>query len=719
MRPRSPLAVARLVAVALFTLVFAESAKAATVVASAGDATISRDQAAGTWALTAGGTTLTLTLDSARDFGISSLTTANGTVWTPAPGADSTVRVGGQTVALGNRSAGFQLVNVYVDAEEKRLQLNATFELASAGLRVTRRYAIATGSPTFETWTTYAPMSGTPTLSNLNALQVTVTAGTIRSLTGLQGDSANVQADSVFNLRQRTLGSGGHFEIGAKGRASESSIPWIAVDGGRDEFYAALMWSGAWLLTADRTSSGLVLKVDLPQMTTTLRDSVDGPHVLYGAVPGGLVEATAALRSYVLDGIRAGRPLTAPVIYNTWFAYGTHIDEASLKREMARVAELGVEMFVLDAGWYEGGDASDTYDFDSGLGSWRIDAAKFPNGLRPLRDEAHRLGMKFGLWVEPERVNLSVVGESGVEEAWLAKAGGDYGSDHAAQVCLSNEGARRWILGWLTALIDEVRPDYLKWDNNMWLNCDRDGHGHGATDGNFAHTNALYQVLSTLRHQYPDMLFENVSGGGNRLDLGMLRYSDVGWMDDRTAPSAHVRHNLEGLSTVFPPAYLLSFVTEHEDEPLHDSPDLSLYVRSRMTGILGFCFLSGELSEGDSTSLAREIAIYKAMRETLSTAAGSLLTAQAQTTDGPAWDVMQATAAGAQQALVCAYQTDMGVDRINVKPVALSPALTYVVTSVDTGQLGTASGGALMQDGIDILQSPNSAAHILIIKAKQ
>jgi len=78
-------------------------------------------------------------------------------------------------------------------------------------------------------------------------------------------------------------------------------------------------------------------------------------------------------------------------------------------------------------------------------------------------------------------------------------------------------------------------------------------HNH-QPDGNFGHVNALYGLLSALRDRYPDLLIENVSGGGNRLDIGMLRYTDVAWMDDRTAPSVHVRHNIEGLTAVFPPA---------------------------------------------------------------------------------------------------------------------------------------------------------------------
>jgi alpha-galactosidase len=212
-------------------------------------------------------------------------------------------------------------------------------------------------------------------------------------------------------------------------------------------------------------------------------------------------------------------------------------------------------------------------------------------------------------------------------------------------------------------------------------------------------------------------LIENVSGGGNRLDVGMLRYTDAAWMDDHTAPSVHVRHNLEGLSAVFPPAYLLSFVTDHITEPLHDSPDLSLYFRSRMDGALGLCFRSDAFTEGEDASIEHEIEIYKAMRETVSAAAATLLTKQAEAQDGPAWDVLQESSAENDHLVISAFQTDEGVRSFTVKPVGLQPQTTYQVQSVDTGVLGTATGSELMTDGIDVVQSPISAAHILIITA--
>jgi hypothetical protein len=117
--------------------------------------------------------------------------------------------------------------------------------------------------------------------------------------------------------------------------------------------------------------------------------------------------------------------------------------------------------------------------------------------------------------------------------------------------------------------------------------------------------------------------------------------------------------------------------------------------------------------------MGHEIDIYKATRATISVAAGSLLTQQADPQDGPSWDVLQESTAAHDQIVLSAVQSDSGVQKINIKPTDLQPGITYQVQSVDTGILGTATGSALMTAGIDIIQSPNSAAHILIITARQ
>jgi alpha-galactosidase len=271
------------------------------------------------------------------------------------------------------------------------------------------------------------------------------------------------------------------------------------------------------------------------------------------------------------------------------------------------------------------------------------------------------------------------------------------------------------VLDNLFAFLDEVRPDYLKWDNNMWVNCNRTGHGHGTSDGNFTHVKALYDVLAALRERYPDMRIENCSQGGNRADFGMMRYTDTAWMDDRTSPAVHVRHNLQGLMTFFPPAYLLSFVL-NDSEPIADSPDLPLFLRSRMPGILGLTYRAAELTETDRDNLASEIAVYKQLREITSNASGTLLTDQASPEGGPAWDVVQEIRADTAEGVIFAFQNDGAVPGTLVQPRGLEPATVYSVTDQDTGSSRTATGAALMADGIEIMESFASAAHVLVLR---
>ncbi|HEX4346817.1 MAG TPA: glycoside hydrolase family 36 protein, partial [Vicinamibacterales bacterium] len=344
---------------------------------------------------------------------------------------------------------------------------------------------------------------------------------------------------------------------------------------------------------------------------------------------------------------------------------------------------------------------------------------RFPAQLVGLANQAHSLDMSFGLWVEPERVDLSTLGKPGMaQESWLATIDGSYDSDgKTAQICLASPAARKWVFTEISSLIDRVQPDYIKWDNNFWINCDRSGHGHGATDGNFQHVLGLYALLDELRQRYPNLLIENVSGGGNRLDYGMMAYTDSAWMDDLTSPSSHVRHNLEGLSAAFPPSYLLSFVIDSADESIYD-PDLAQIMRSRMPGALGLTYRYTDIDDDLRFRMAAEIAKYKLLRPTVTQSFASLLTAQAPVQqDG--WDVLEETSEDWRNTIVFAFKNDADDGQTTVYPKCLDPATTYDVSSLDTGDIGPALGADLMRDGILVIHSGDtSRAHVLLLSAQ-
>ena len=337
--------------------------------------------------------------------------------------------------------------------------------------------------------------------------------------------------------------------------------------------------------------------------------------------------------------------------------------------------------------------------------------------MASLADYAHNAGMKFGLWVEPERVALGLIDTIGLRQGWLAAQDGSFGAT-VGQICLASEPARQWLLNRVTQLIESVRPDYLKWDNNGWINCNRPGHGHGSADGNFAHVEGLYSLLGELRKRFPDLMIENVSGGGNRLDFGLLGLTDVAWMDDQSAPSVHVRHNLEGLSFAFPPAYLLSFVIAGGGEELDGGNDLSNIVRSRMPGVLGMTVRTSSLDSSVMTHIASEIRRYKAYRDIVAQSSATLLSGQAPV-DGGGWDVMQEVTDDAMRALLFAFKNEQSEGRVVVHLRGLRSDVSYDVFSADVGALGAASGASLMQDGVELFHTDGSLAHVLVLKSSQ
>ena len=685
----------------------------ADVVASLGDASIDHNITSGVWKISAGGASMSLAVDPDEDYALLSLVSPSGVEWVRAPDADAIVTANGRSRALGQKSDGFVYSSASARTNGLRLELAATFVLPSGNLSATRHVAVVSGSPTFEVWTTFQALNGAVALANLDAFQASIAPGPLNWLTGEQPLASNPTLDSEFGRRKQTLASGQTLSFGSTARSSEGSVPWIAVDGASDEFYSALMWSGGWSLQLARSPTALSIDWSLGAVTTIAGAApIEGPHVLLGVARGGLPAAAAAMRTYVLQGLRGGRPISPLVTYNTWYAYGTAVDEASMQQEMTRAASMGVELFVIDAGWYVGADTKHTTDFTPGLGTWTVDPDRFPHGLGALADTAHGLGMKLGVWVEPERVDLGVVGLNGLDESWLSTSGGEYQSDGSALICLAGQTGRQWVVDHLTAFIDAVHPDYLKWDNNLWVNCDRDGHGHGPTDGSFAHVTALYGILDMLRSRYPSLLIENCSGGGNRLDFAMLKYTDVAWMSDQTSPSIRVRHNLEGLSLIFPPAYLLSFLTDLGWEPLHDSPDLSLYARSRMMEAFGLSVRSLWLSDSDVDALTRQVAFYKRLRPLVTAGTITALTTQADG-DETHWDIMQETGT-AGGVVIFAFNGAAAPTSTNVSPANLPSAAQYQVLSIDGSVRGTMSGSDLMTNGVTLLRSPTTAAQILL-----
>ena len=711
-----------LLAIVLTTLAASRAAADPRLLASGVGVSIVQDAATDTWTIANAGIALTLGLNASRQLLIRRIVnTQSQRVVLDAAAPDTTLTLNGQPVTLAEGTTGLHYDGATAETwQGGGVHLAFLYTQSALQTRLVRHYASYAHSPVIETWTTIqvAPGAGPVTSSGWIGWQLTLPVRTIRWITGLRGDAPDTPVDDAFSLTKQDLAPGASVTLAAYRRASERFLPFVMVDDGADEWFGGVQWSGAWRITCARGSSTVQVTVEFPNTTTTVTDHtpLELPHTFFGTAAGGPTAVSAALRGFLMTGVRNGRPLRPLVTYNTWDPYGVQIDEPTMLDEINRTASLGMELFVLDAGWYQGAGALGRTDFETGLGTWAPDADRFPNGLRPLADAAHMNGMKFGLWVEPGRVSLDTLGLEGLaQEPWLAQFNGHNVTPTSGQLCYGNRAVREWVQGQLYALIDAVQPDYLKWDNNAWVNCNRSDHEHGTGDGNFAQVQGLYAIWQGLRDRYPDLLIENVADGGSRIDFGSLRYADSAWMDDRTTPAVHVRHNLEGLSALFPPGYLLSFVIDDGTAPLALSADPLAELRSRMAGVLGFGYRSPGLLPRIADEFAQAIREYLQFRDILQDADASLLTEQAPATS-PGWDALETLNATTGDAVLLVYQQADANDRITLRPLGLRADATYAVRSLDAGDLGTALGDALMHDGLEIVQGSGTQAHILILR---
>jgi alpha-galactosidase len=696
-------------------------AAGATELARAGDAVVLQESGARVWTVGNDAVTFSLGLTSSGALNTLGIDRAgHEREWRPGTAADFTFLAGSRRLTPGQGTFAFREARASADGDTVRLEL--VFEDSTSKIRVTRNYACTAGSGAIEVWSVFETTGTTAkvTISDIGVWRLAVPVREVNWVTGLQAGEAE---GGRFTCRRQALSSNGPFELSSTARSSERAVPVVWFSGTPGSFFGGVNWSGAWKLQATGPAGNgqVTVQFTLGDTSTTVsRDQpLEGPHGFFGVARGDQSDVTMSLQAYFRQGVRHGRPLEALVAFNTWFAYGTRIDEDLVREEMGHAARAGVELFVVDAGWYAG--RGGVWDYSSGLGNWVADEERFPSGLAALTDYAHQLGMKIGLWVEPERLDLATVFDLKLaKERFLATSGGRYHPDSSneesttAQICLGDAEAREWLFNQLAQLIDTARPDYLKWDNNGWINCDRAGHGHGTKDGNFAHVKGLYAVLAALRERYPALAIENCAGGGNRLDPGLLEFTDAGWMDDVTAPSSHVRHNLEGLATIFPPAYLLSFVTDGEFETVRNGSDRSLEFRSRMPGMLGLTWRSYEFDDEALEQVASEIATAKTVRAAAPAAASFLLSDQAPADGSGEFDAMQLFSPVAGTSAVFVYASD-GLDSFTVRLKGLDAGRRYLITTVWGDELAEATGADLMTAGVEVVNTSDSGAQVILV----
>lgn len=365
-------------------------------------------------------------------------------------------------------------------------------------------------------------------------------------------------------------------------------------------------------------------------------ESYSSPWVYFTYSGEGLDGASARLHRWLRA--RPNHPRSPrPLVLNTWEAvYFDHrLDR--LSELAARAALLGVERFVLDDGWFRG-----RRDDTAGLGDWYVDEAVWPAGLRPLADVVRGHGMQFGLWVEPEMVN---------PDSDLARAHPDWllapsprpghGVDperlplpwrHQVVLDLAVPDAFAYLLQRLSALVEEIGIDYLKWDHNRDLHesltplpdagVDAEGGPHEVSGervaGVHSQTAAFYRLLDALREAHPGLEIESCSSGGARVDLGVLQHTDRIWASDTNDPLERQRIQT-WTHLLVPPELVGSHIGPPRSHTTGRVFDLSFRAVTALFGSAGLEWDVMTCSAQEIEALQRWAALYKELRHLLHT----------------------------------------------------------------------------------------------------
>ena len=336
-------------------------------------------------------------------------------------------------------------------------------------------------------------------------------------------------------------------------------------------------------------------------------ESFETPEAVMCFSAEGLGGMSRAMHDFVnrhiVRGPWAGRG--RPVLVNAWEGFMFDFDAKRLLSVAKRAKAMGAELFVMDDGWFVGRD-----DDTGGLGDYEPDAKKLPEGVSGLAREVKKLGLGFGIWVEPEAVSPKSRLYAAPPDWAITEPGREpvYGRNELL-LDLTRGEVRDYIVDSVTRLLDSAEISYVKWDMNRQM---------AGVGGAYSHRYilGLYEVLHRVFDARPDILFESCSSGGNRFDLGMLCFSPQIWASDDTDPIERLDIQ-RGLSYLYPLSTMGAHVSASPHAQTLRHTPLGTRFAVSCFGCLGYELDLRELSPVEMREARRRIEFYKKHRMTL------------------------------------------------------------------------------------------------------
>lgn len=430
---------------------------------------------------------------------------------------------------------------------------------------------------------------------------------------------------------------------------------------------SALVYSSNFTASLESTqihTARLAMGINPTGFRYTLKNGEDfqTPEAVHAYSAGGFGKMSRNYHRFIRSHIFRGKRSQSmrPVLLNNWEATYFNFNAEKLYKIAESARSIGADTFVLDDGWF-----MHRNNDRSSLGDWIVDEEKLGCSLKKLIDDVNALGMKFGIWFEPECIS---------ENSDLFRAHPEYClqtpkrkgslSRHQWVIDMSNPNAVDCIFNMMKDILDENPIDYIKWDFNRHLSDVYSPLLESSRQGEVTHRYILgvYDLLERLHRRYPDLLIEGCSGGGGRFDLGMLYYSPQIWTSDNTDPICRLDIQY-GTSFCYPICSMGSHVTASPNHQTRRATPLKTRSSVAMAGTYGFELDLTKLSDEEIEFLNAETAEYRKFAPLVLYGDYYRLTAP----DGEimAWELVSEEQ---DHALITAVQTK---SRCNAKPFTL------------------------------------------------
>ncbi len=337
-------------------------------------------------------------------------------------------------------------------------------------------------------------------------------------------------------------------------------------------------------------------------------ESLESPEAIMCYSNKGYNTLSHYLHSFIRSHIMTSNKVR-PVLLNTWEAFYFDINETKLLNLAKKAKQVGIELIVIDDGWY--GERNNDH---TSLGDWYVNKKKFPHGLKYVCEKIKSMGMDVGLWIEPEMVNV----DSELYKAhpsWCIDDINHKEGRNQRILDLTNNEVVDYLIETFTQLLTENPISYIKWDMNRIIS---DYHSNSTRRGEIAHKYVigLYRLMNTLVTGFPDILFEGCSAGGNRFDLGILSYFDMIWPSDNT-DSYYRMKAMKNYTYGYPINSFTSHVSSKINHQTLRTHSMQTRFQTALLGITGYeCYLN-DMSKEDLIQIKKDIEFYKQYRELL------------------------------------------------------------------------------------------------------